>query len=85
MNLYLISQSENDDYDSYESAVVAAESEDRAKMIHPRGDILTEENLNKDTWDYCWVSNIENVQVEFIGTAKDGTEEGVILASFHSG
>ena len=32
MKLYLISQSKNDDYDTYDSAVVCAESEEEAKL-----------------------------------------------------
>ena len=37
MNLYLISQTINDDYDSWDSAVVAAESAGAAREIHPDG------------------------------------------------
>lgn len=33
MNLYLISQDVNNDYDTYDSAVVAAESEEEARGI----------------------------------------------------
>jgi|688.fasta_scaffold01636_6 hypothetical protein len=35
MKLYKISQEENRDYDTYDSAVVIAESEDEARLIHP--------------------------------------------------
>lgn len=35
MNLYLISQDINNNYDTYDAAVVAAESEDDARAIHP--------------------------------------------------
>jgi len=35
MNLYLISQTINNGYDTYDSAVVCAESEDEARKIHP--------------------------------------------------
>ena len=35
MKLYLISQSMRCDYDTYDSAVVAAESESDARTIHP--------------------------------------------------
>jgi hypothetical protein len=37
MNLYLISQNVNNDYDTYDAAVVAANSEDEARLIHPCG------------------------------------------------
>lgn len=37
MNLYLISQSQWTGYDTFDSAVVVAESEDAARDMHPRG------------------------------------------------
>jgi hypothetical protein len=41
MNLYLISQDVNEDYDTYDSAVVVAESEDAAQHIHPQSSNIT--------------------------------------------
>ena len=35
MKLFLISQKENNDYDTYDSAVVAAENEEIAKEMNP--------------------------------------------------
>ncbi len=35
MNLYRISQTVNDEYDNFDSAVVCAESEESARNIHP--------------------------------------------------
>lgn len=79
MKLWFISQTKNNDYDTYDSAVVAAESEADAKMIHPSNgrDIRTE---NFPTW----VSDPADVQCEYIGEAKDGTQKGVICASFNA-
>ena len=37
MKLWLISQDENDGYDTYDSAVVAAETAEAAVLIHPSG------------------------------------------------
>lgn len=89
MNIYYIEQSENNGYDTYDSAVVAAESEDAARLFHPNGD-LYEENPERefDRWDYqygSWASHPSKVSVELIGVAKDGQEAGVILASFNAG
>lgn len=39
MNIYLISQNHNNNWDTYDSAVVVAESEDIAKRMHPRNGI----------------------------------------------
>ena len=77
MNLYLISQTDNTDYDSYDEAVVAAESLHNAGLIHPSGG---------KSWDaYTWCYDPQDVNVEYIGVAKDNTKAGVICASFNAG
>jgi hypothetical protein len=80
MNLYRISQEVNTDLDTYDAAIVAAASADEARKIHPRGDA--------SAWDGVWgtwAADPKDVDVELIGTAKPGTEAGVILASFNAG
>lgn len=82
MNLYLISQNVNNYYDTYDSAVVAAESEEKARWISPS-------YYESESWDgkagafSAWC-NVEDVQVEFIGVAKKGTQSGIILSSFNA-
>ena len=71
MNLYLISQNFNSGYDTHDSAVVAAKTEELAR--------LTEVGYG-GTW--C---SPEHVQVQLIGKAVKGTKPGVILASFNAG
>lgn len=77
--LYRISQDVNVGYDTYDSAVVSAYSEDEAKCIHPS-------THHKGTWgigDWC---ESEYVNVELIGEAIEGIEPGsVICASFNAG
>ena len=51
MNLYLISQTQNQTYDTYDSAVVAAESEEHARAIHPSGSDKIRANMKKDVWE----------------------------------
>lgn len=77
MNLYLISQTENNDYDTYDSAVVAAETEGQARNTHPRG--VWPKGMN-----YSWTTP-ENVAAKLIGVAVEGTPAGVILGSFNAG
>lgn len=79
MNLYLISQSENDDYDTYDSVVVAAATEDAARQINPDG---------KDRWGYKysgWCKSPDAVSVKLLGIAASDIQPGVILASFNAG
>jgi hypothetical protein len=80
MNLYLISQEVNSDYDTYSDAVVAAESEDEARSIHPSG---VKNDLTRSTTS-DWTSP-ENVAVRLIGVATPFTKSGVICSSFHAG
>ena len=81
MNLYLISQDYNNDYDTYDSAVVAANDEEEARMMHPGG----HENWDGIERKYgSWV-NSDKVSVRFIGDAISGTAKGVICASFNAG
>ena len=74
MELYLISQDINNDYDTYDSAVVCAENEEEARNMYPGGYVSTV------TW--CLP---KDVKVDHIGSAKNGTEKGVICSSFNAG
>ena len=77
MNLYLISQTQNDNYDTFDSAVVAAEHPAKARIMNPGG-------INKEIDLSTWTSP-EFVKVELIGEAIHGTKEGVICASYNAG
>lgn len=74
--LYKIWQNVNNDYDTYDSAVVAACGEDEARNIHPGLD-----TFSNTTW-----SDPSDVHVELIGEAIEGIEPGgVMCASFNAG
>lgn len=90
MNLYLLRQDENNNYDSFDSAIIAAESEEEAKLFHPSGSRWDQESPEwdsgkPDNWKYEWASSPDNVEVLLIGTAVEGTKAGVILASYNAG
>lgn len=81
MNLYLLTQDTNTGYDTFDSCVVVAETEDQARLIHP------EERVN---WlhkhNNCWPDTPDQVQVQLIGTASPGLDAGKVLcASFNAG
>lgn len=78
MKLFKISQSENDDYDTFDSAIVAAPDESAASSIHPSGGIWTPRSDE-------WCKSPDQVTVEYIGEAAPGIEQGVILASYNAG
>lgn len=83
MNLYLLSQDANSGYDTYDSVVVAAESENEARLITPDCGSSEEHWLDSSWRD--WAYTPDQVSVELIGVAADGTPSGVILASYHAG
>lgn len=82
MNLYLISQDENTDYDTYDSAVVAAPDEETARHMDP----ATGEAVQR--WEYQfngWCSSPIAVKVELIGKAAPHIRQGIVCASFNAG
>lgn len=76
LKLWLISQSENRGHDSFDSAVVAAYTEEEAKQINPDGE-----------WKLyaAWCSSPDKVHVEYLGIATEGVEPGIVLSSFNAG
>ncbi len=76
MNIYLISQYENTGFNTYDTAVVIAESEKAARLTHPSG----EEEWIDESW-----ADPEDIEVELLGEAVEGSRAGVVCASFHAG
>lgn len=84
MNLYKISQEVNDNYDTYDSAIVCAESEEDARSIHPDG--AGDAAIEGFTRSWNWVEDKKDVKVELIGTPHIFFQvRGVILSSFNAG
>lgn len=92
MNLYLVHQNANDGYDTYDSAIIAADTESDAKMLHPNDERVwldgawryKDQSRTNPYYDDSWTLP-QFVTAELIGVAKDGTVAGVILASFNAG
>ena len=97
LKIYKIWQTVNNILDTYDSAVVVAESKEEARRISPSGKINS--NYGNDDGTifykfepdcneyYCgtWVEKEEDVNVEYLGEAKEGATKGVLLASFNAG
>ena len=89
MKLWKLSQDKLDGYDTYDSAVVAAETEDEARMIHP-GVIHTLPYTTNTAKHWNGVvtgdwPDVEYVKVEYLGEADKTITKGVICASFNAG
>lgn len=89
MKLWKISQTVNRGYDTYDSAIVAANTAAEARMIHP-ADTGESWNAIYANWNgqtnpsQVWAT-ADKVTVECIGTARPGTNKGVVLSSFNAG
>lgn len=83
MNLYLISQNVNSDWDTFDSAVVAAKSARDAKETNPDGCGEPPSEWD-DEYFFDWAVP-EDVTVEYIGKASAKTKAGVICSSFNAG
>lgn len=96
MKLWLISQDVNNNYDTYDSAVVAAETEEEARHTYPDNGDPCPKRWNGSKWlwylddgrvlDYSsgtWTSP-DNVSVQFLADGYDG-KAGIICASFNAG
>lgn len=93
MNLYLVSQNKNCFYDTYDSFVVAAETEKEAMETSPSewyrwhdgkwffqyADGTEGSESNNNSW--C---DPKYVKVELIGVAKKGIK-GIVCKSFNAG
>lgn len=82
MNLYLVSQEQNDDWDTYDSFVVCAPDELTARQTHPSSGFPNKEWQKQFS---SWCSGPEFVKVQLIGVADVLTPAGVICASFNAG
>lgn len=76
MKLFLCEQFAVSGYDTYDSFVVAAMTKKLAQQTHPNP---------KYPNIYNWPEDRSLVTVTYLGEAKEGTESGVICASFNAG
>lgn len=77
MKLWLLTQNDSDGYDTYDSCIVAAKTEQEAKQITPSE--YTKWNSG------TWAKSPDRVQVTLLGSATKGTPAGLILSSFTAG
>lgn len=86
MKLWLLSQGVHCSYDTFDSMVVAAETEENARKIHPEE---TWEIPGNDGWanggSFTWANFPDQVDVEYLGDAAPETKAGIILASYNAG
>lgn len=86
MNIYKISQTENNDYDTYDSAVVCAPDDQTARAMNPNnGKPIESHDWPCNGKNYgAWAFSPEGVKVELIGETAEWMKQGVIVASFNA-
>lgn len=88
MKIWRISQNVNNNWNTYDSAVVFADTEQDARMTHPSYYEFGEEG---EIWDgkhrdYGRWCNAKDVIVEYLGvTDREVANKTVICASFNTG
>jgi hypothetical protein len=81
MKLWLISQTDASGYDTYDSAVVAAETEADAKAIYPSEGLEWSDSLYR-----VWAASPDLVTATLIGEAVPEIIAGeIICASYNAG
>jgi len=80
MKLWKISQTENSGLDTYDAAIVVAETEELARTLHP-----SNMAVHREQGDESWATSPDNVKCEYLGEARTLLGDGVILASFNAG
>lgn len=80
LKLFLVSQDVNRDYDTYDSFVVVAYSEDEARQVHPSEYSEWGESFS------TWADSPEQVKVEEIGIAHGHLKAGQrVCCSYNAG
>lgn len=86
MNIYRISQDVNNEYETFDSAIVVAPDEEYARNMYPGcGRPVNWENAGREV-SRSWAERPEDVKVEYIGIADVTFDTpSVLCASFNPG
>lgn len=86
MKIWKISQTENLIWDTFDSAVVFAETEEDARMTHPSAYEFTDSKWDGKVDYYSSWCDAKYVTVEYLGeTDRDVPNKTVIVGSFRAG
>ncbi len=86
MKIFLLTQSVNNDYDTYDSCIIIAENKNDAKIISCEK-LEYGDRIEKTDRYSSWVGKdkIDSINIEYIGEAKEGSEQEVVCSSFNAG
>ena len=75
-----MSQNENNDFDSYRSVVVIANTEEEARFMHP-DNIDNIENFDWINCNWNWCKSPNQVNIEYLGEASASQSKRFICIS----
>ena len=85
MNLYRLSQSVNNGYDTYDSCVVVAPDPMTASLISPLYGVDVSEHRRDWSSDSSWAEP-KDVDIKLLGLADPSLEEySVVISSYNAG
>ena len=91
MNLYLLTQNENNGYDTYDSMVISAENENDANFLSYKKAYMLDQTFDDNAiWrnyklrNYNYGTWSKKPNIELISTTSL-LEEGVVCSSFNAG
>jgi hypothetical protein len=85
MKLWRVSQEDNREYDTYDSFVIACETQEEAICTSPDGRKIDWDVDKPNCWMCGWASKRSAVSAAYIGEARPGMPAGVVCASFNAG
>jgi hypothetical protein len=80
LNLYLLTQQVNRADETFQKSIVVAESESKARMIHPDPYMQVDELWTEDFWMINSWCDPKDVEVKLLGIARDELSPGVLLS-----
>ena len=83
--IFLVKQGVNNDYDTYDSFVIACNDAEEARKTNPCG-VVFDSNVE---YDYDFISSTwvhpDNVEVKLVGVTDLYAENTIICSSFNAG
>lgn len=75
MNIYLVTQNFNNTYDTFDSMIIIAKDDEKAKDIS-----ILDRKDDPDTW-----ATRNHLKADLLGKAVKGSEEKIVFQSFNAG
>lgn len=90
MKLYLVSQNVNNGYDTYDSFVICCKSYEQALNSHPCDpeDVDCFADIDEDGKYFIrqrWTTDLDAVDVKYLGEADPDLPAGIVCSSFNAG